>query len=81
MNNTKVAEYAKHDPALARMSIFRPVSKGKRNEKKLDIAFDYKNKCLYNNGFFSNRNKYFEEISKHIKPEPKGFDAWIVIIK
>lgn len=41
MNNTKVAEYAKHDPALARMSIFRPVSKGKRNEKKLDIAFDY----------------------------------------
>ena len=51
------------------------------DEDKLDLAFDYKNKCLYSNGFFSNRNKYFEEISKHIKPEPKGFNAWIVIIK
>ena len=51
------------------------------DKDRLDIAFDYKNKCLYTNGFFSNRNKYFEEISKHIKPEPKGFDAWIVIIK
>ena len=51
------------------------------DKDRLDIAFDYKNKCLYSNGFFSNRNKYFEEISKHIKPEPKGFDAWIVIIK
>ena len=51
------------------------------DKDRLDLAFDYKNKCLYSNGFFSNRNKYFEEISKHIKPEPKGFDAWIVIIK
>ena len=48
---------------------------------RLDLTFDYKNKCLYSNGFFSNRNKYFEEISKHIKPEPKGFNAWIVITK
>ena len=51
------------------------------DKDRLDLAFDYKNKCLYSNGFFSDRNKYFEEISKHIKPEPKGFDAWIVIIK
>ena len=51
------------------------------DKDRLDLAFDYKNKCLYSNGFFSNRNKYFEEISKHIKPEPKGFDAWIVITK
>ena len=51
------------------------------DKDRLDIAFDYKNKCLYTSGFFSNRNKYFEEISKHIKPEPKGFSAWIVIIK
>lgn len=41
MNSTRIVEYAKHDPALARMSIFRPVSKGKRSEKNLDIAFDY----------------------------------------
>ena len=47
----------------------------------LDLSFDNKNKCLYTNGFFSNRDKYFEEISKHIKPEPKGFNAWIVITK
>ena len=51
------------------------------DKDRLDIAFDYKNKCLYTSGFFSNRNKYFEEISKHIKPEPKGFSAWIVITK
>ena len=51
------------------------------DKDRLDLVFDYKNKCLYSNGFFSNRDKYFEEISKHIKPEPNGFDAWIVIIK
>ena len=51
------------------------------DKDRLDLAFDYKNKCLYTSGFFSNRNKYFEEISKHIKPEPKGFSAWIVITK
>ena len=47
----------------------------------LDLLFDNTNKCLYTNGFFPNRDKYFEEISKHIKPEPKGFNAWIVITK
>ena len=51
------------------------------DKDRLDLAFDYKNKCLYTSGFFSDRNKYFEEISKHIKPEPKGFNAWIVITK
>lgn len=47
----------------------------------LDLLFDNTNKCLYTNGFFSNRDEYFEEISKHIKPEPKGFNNWIVVIK
>ena len=47
----------------------------------LDLLFDNTNKCLYTNGSFPNRDKYFEEISKHIKPEPKGFNAWIVITK
>ena len=51
------------------------------DKDRLDLAFDNTNKCLYTNGFFSDRNKYFEEISKHIKPEPKGFNNWIVIIK
>lgn len=51
------------------------------DKDRLDLAFDYENKCLYTNGFFSSRDKYFEEISKHIKPEPKGFSAWIVVTK
>lgn len=41
MEKQKEVEYVKHDPALARMSIFRPTPKGKRSDKKLDITFDY----------------------------------------
>lgn len=47
----------------------------------LDLLFDNTNKCLYTNEFFSNSDKYFEEISKYIKPNPKGFYSWIVVLK
>ena len=47
----------------------------------LDLLFDNKNKCLYTDGFFNERSDFYKEISKHIKPEPKGFNAWIVITK
>lgn len=43
MSQQEMVEFTKHDPALSRMSIFRPVSKGARSNKMLDISFDYNN--------------------------------------
>lgn len=43
VKNNNIVEYTKHDPALARMSIFRPISKGARTNKTLDVSLDYNN--------------------------------------